>query len=86
MKDVVSEFFPGGGQLSPNSTNTGTDFECVTKHANSNSNRFDGYIIITDGEAPKPSPSRLKRGWLLIPDTKLVFDPSNRDFVMRMKK
>lgn len=29
MKDVVSEFFPGGGQLSPNVTNTGTDFTCV---------------------------------------------------------
>jgi len=29
MKDVVSEFFPGGGQLSPNTTNTGTDFTCV---------------------------------------------------------
>jgi predicted metal-dependent peptidase len=63
----------------------GTDFECVTKHANKNSSRFDGYIIITDGEACKPSSSRLKRGWLLVPGTKLLFDAANRDFVMKMK-
>jgi predicted metal-dependent peptidase len=63
----------------------GTDFQCVTKHANDNSARFDGYIIITDGEASKPTPSRLKRGWLLVPGTKLVFDADNRDFVMKMK-
>ena len=63
----------------------GTDFECVTKHANKNKHRFDGYIIITDGEASKPSPSRLKRGWLLVPNTKLLFDSDNRDFVMNMK-
>ena len=63
----------------------GTDFECVTKHANANAGRFDGYIIITDGEAAKPSPSRLKRGWLLVPGTKLLFNSDNRDFVMNMK-
>jgi len=63
----------------------GTDFECVTKHAAKNSNRFDGYIIITDGEASKPSSSRLKRGWLLVPGTKLMFTADTRDFVMTMK-
>ena len=72
----------------PEATRTrcgGTDFEPVTKHANANSHRFDGYIIITDGEAAKPSVSRLKRGWLLVPGTKLLFDAGNRDFVMKMK-
>jgi len=64
----------------------GTDFECVTKHANKNKHRFDGYIIITDGEAAKPSPSRLKRGWLIVPNRKLLFDADNRDFVMNMKE
>jgi predicted metal-dependent peptidase len=63
----------------------GTNFQCVTKHANTNSARFDGYIIITDGEASKPTPSKLKRGWLLVPGTKLIFDADNRDFVMKMK-
>lgn len=64
----------------------GTDFECVTQHANKNSHRFDGYIIITDGEAAKPSAGRLKRGWLLVPSSRMAFTPSNRDFVMEMKK
>lgn len=63
----------------------GTDFECVTKHANQNSNRFDGYIVITDGEAPKPSYSRMKRGWLIVPNRKLIFSADKRDFVMNMK-
>ena len=63
----------------------GTCFESVTKHANANKHRFDGYIIITDGEAAKPTPSRLKRGWLLVPNTKLLFSADNRNFVMAMK-
>jgi len=63
----------------------GTNFETVTKHANANRHRFDGYIIITDGEASKPSPSRLKRGWMIVPGRELVFDADNRDFVMKMK-
>jgi predicted metal-dependent peptidase len=64
----------------------GTCFECVTKHANANSQRFDGYIIITDGEASKPAHSKMKRGWLLVPGTNLLFDADNRDFVMKMKQ
>lgn len=63
----------------------GTDFECVTKHANSNKHRFDGYLIITDGEAYKPSASRLKRGWLIVPNRSLVFEPDSSDFVISMK-
>ena len=64
----------------------GTDFDCVTTHANKNRNRFDGYIIITDGEAPKPAASRLKRCWLTIPGRQLTFQPSKRDYVAKMKK
>ncbi len=64
----------------------GTDFQCVTDHANKNRKRFDGYIVITDGEAAKPKPSRLKRCWLLVPGTKLIFESDKRDFVAKMKK
>ena len=64
----------------------GTCFDCATEHANKNRHRFDGYIIITDGEAPKPRPSRVKRCWLIIPGRKLAFTPSNRDYVAKMKK
>jgi predicted metal-dependent peptidase len=63
----------------------GTCFNVVTKHANKNSNRFDGYLILTDGEASDPGPSRLKRGWVIIPDNKLYFQASKRDFVIKMK-
>ena len=63
----------------------GTDFECVTKHANANKHRFDGYLIITDGEASKPSTSHLKRGWLIVPNRNLMFHADNSDFVISMK-
>ena len=63
----------------------GTDFDCVTTHAVKNMHRFDGYIIITDGEAPKPKASRLKRGWLIIPGRKLIFDADKSDFVIKMR-
>ena len=64
----------------------GTDFKCVTKHANKNRSRFDGYIIVSDGEAEKPPPSKLKRCWLIVPGRKLLFTPDKRDYVAHMKK
>ena len=63
----------------------GTDFDCVTVHANKNKHRFDGYIIITDGEAPKPKSSRIKRGWLITPGRKLIFTADKSDFVIGMR-
>jgi len=63
----------------------GTDFACVTKHANKNRSRFDGYIIITDGEAAKPPVSKLKRCWMLVPSTRLLFTPDKLDYVSNMK-
>jgi predicted metal-dependent peptidase len=63
----------------------GTNFKCVTDHANKNSSRFDGYLILTDGEASDPGPSKLKRGWVLVPGQKLYFEASKRDFVISMK-
>jgi len=64
----------------------GTCFDCVTAHANKNRHRFDGYIVITDGQAAKPKPSKMKRCWLLVPDTKLIFDPAKLDTVCYMKQ
>ena len=52
----------------------GTSFQSVTKHAIKNKKQFDGYIIFTDGCAPKPSISHgLKRCWLVLPDYELQF-------------
>ncbi len=84
-KDSETEWRRGKTPATGRTRCGGTDFQCVTKHANANSSRFDGYIIITDGEAAKPTPSKLKRGWLLVPGTKLLFGADNRDFVMKMK-
>jgi len=64
----------------------GTCFECVTEHANKNKGRFDGYILISDGEAAKPKPSKLKRLYLLVPGSKLLFEPDNNDSVCKMKQ
>ena len=64
----------------------GTCFKAPTEHANKNSKRFDGYLILTDGEAPNPGPTRVKRGWVITPNRGLIFDSSKRDFVINMKK
>lgn len=62
----------------------GTDFEAPTKHANANTNRFDGYLILTDGECYEPSKSRLKRGYVICPGRELYFKAPKRDFVIQM--
>lgn len=64
----------------------GTDFKPVTKHANERKKDFDGYLILTDGFAPDPGPSKLRRGWLITPNGE-VQDWMNRgnDFVIHMK-
>lgn len=53
--------------------NGGTNFEAPTRWINDPKRRgeFDGMIIITDGIAPKPGLSRVKRGWILTPGCKL---------------
>jgi len=64
----------------------GTDFKAASNHANENKHRFDGYLIMTDGECSDPGPSQLKRGWVIVPDRKMAFSPSKRDFVIKMKR
>jgi predicted metal-dependent peptidase len=63
----------------------GTCFKAPTEHANKNRSRFDGYLILTDGEAADPGPTRIKRGWVLCPGTSLYFDEPKRDFLIKMK-
>jgi len=66
----------------------GTDFNAPTKHANQTRGLFDGMIIMTDGGAPKPEFSRVRRCWVLCPNTTLEFGNDNietRDFLVSMK-
>jgi len=46
----------------------GTCFSAPAAHAEKNKHRFDGYIILTDGYAPDPGPSRLRRAWVITPN------------------
>jgi predicted metal-dependent peptidase len=85
--DVDSERTWTGGKT-PGAERTrcgGTDFSAATIHANKNKKRFDGYLIITDGECCDPGPSRLKRGWVIVPGRRLMFECSRRDFLVQMK-
>lgn len=56
----------------------GTNFDAPTRLANDpkNRGRWDGMLIMTDGCAPAPGPSRIKRGWVLGQGCTLNF-PSN---------
>lgn len=63
----------------------GTDFKAPTEHAAANRSRFDGYLILTDGEAPDPGPSvGIRRGWVICPGNNLIFTPPSSDVVVQM--
>lgn len=53
----------------------GTNFDAPTDFVNDpkNRGRWDGMLIMTDGCAPAPGPSRIKRGWVLGKGCKLNF-------------
>lgn len=63
----------------------GTCFDAPTKFVNAPENRgkFDGVLILTDGGAPKPASSRIKRGWVLAPNCKLAFEEKS-EMVIQM--
>jgi len=64
----------------------GTCFNAPTKHALSNKNKFDGYVIITDGYAAKPNISLgLKRCYIITPGGSLQFEKDTKDILITMK-
>ena len=62
----------------------GTDFNVPTRFVNDpkNRGRWDGYLIMTDGQAYKPEATRTKRGWVLGSGTKLNFDSQELQIFM----
>lgn len=65
----------------------GTDFDAPTTWANdpANRGRWDAMIILTDGLAPKPASSRVRRAWVIAPKCKLHFDDvDTNDIVIEM--
>lgn len=65
----------------------GTDFDAPTRFVNDpkNRGRWDGLLIMTDGQAPAPQNSRLKRGWILGQGCSLAF-PSNETQIVLSKE
>jgi hypothetical protein len=50
-----------------------------------NKKRFDGYIVLTDGGAPKPRISQgLKRCWIISAGNELAFTADQNDIVIKI--
>lgn len=62
----------------------GTSFDAVTELVNDKKNRgrWDGVLIMTDGECCQPNPTRIKRAWALQPGSKLMFESKDTQFVV----
>jgi predicted metal-dependent peptidase len=74
-----------GSKHPPHRTRSGgTDFNAATNHANRHREGVDGIIILTDGECSKPGASVLKRAWIIVPDSKLMF--STDELVIQMSR
>ena len=59
----------------------------MTEFVKSSKEKFEAYIILTDGGAEKPSPSRVRRGWVLVPGRELAFGEADaKDVVVKMKR
>lgn len=64
----------------------GTNFSAAAEHFKKNRAKYDGHIILTDGEAcdPGPPPRGTKRLWVITPNCKLLFAPHPGDQVVHM--
>jgi len=87
--DKASEYAWKKGQkynLPMRTLTGGTCFNCVEDHFRKRICEFDGYIIMTDGCAPKPKTCISKRCWVLLPGVEeLYFDKEPRDSLVIMK-
>ena len=76
-----------GQTVPPKRTRTGgTSFHAVEDHISKNLGEFDGHIILTDGEASDPGPSRSRRCWVILPGCNLYFKPHANDIVVNMDR
>lgn len=64
----------------------GTSFNSVEEHYRKVKDSYDGYIVLTDGEAPKPPPCIARRCWVILPNCKLIFQPDGKDIVAKMDR
>lgn len=74
-----------GQKIAPKRTRCGgTDFSAPTEHVHKHTDKYDGYVILTDGYASQPAISRLRRVWVITPDGELQF-PAGRDVLVDMR-
>ena len=64
----------------------GTNFDSVEDHFRKVKNEFDGYIIMTDGYAPKPKTCISKRCWVLLPGIEPSFTIDKKDTLVQMER
>jgi|TARA_R110000824_G_scaffold62352_4_gene165167 predicted metal-dependent peptidase len=64
----------------------GTCFNAAEDHYRKISGEYDGYIVMTDGYAPKPKTCISKRCWVLLPGIKPSFLIDSRDTVVLMEQ
>jgi predicted metal-dependent peptidase len=62
----------------------GTNFDAPTKYVNDPENRgkWDGLLILTDGEAPAPGPCNIRRAWVYTDSCKLQFETDETQIVI----
>jgi len=65
----------------------GTCFKAPSGHAAQRKSQFDGYIILTDGYAGDPGPSRLPRAWVITPNGAVQewMTKYKKDVIVKMK-
>ena len=86
--DAGSEYAWRKGQkykLPMRTLSGGTCFDCVEEHFRTRNTEFDGYIVMTDGCAPKPKSCISKRCWVLLPGYDLYFESEKRDAIVKME-
>jgi predicted metal-dependent peptidase len=64
----------------------GTSFIAVNEFVKKHRGEYDAVVICTDGEAEDPGPSPIKRAWVLVPGTKLLFPKNPADIIVSMDK
>jgi predicted metal-dependent peptidase len=62
----------------------GTSFTAVNDFVKKHRGEMDGVIICTDGAAEDPGPSPIRRAWVLVPGSKLLFKSHSTDIEVFM--
>lgn len=64
----------------------GTNFDNAIRYANAPENRgkYDGVIVVTDGECSRNVRSRNKLAWIIVPGRQLGFEPASNEMLIQM--